>query len=71
MQYQLRVGIVWIFIEVIDSCSVEKRGTSLDPVYFIPLGEEKLGKIRAVLTSYTRDQSLLRLQIAGLHVGHI
>ena len=60
----MRVGI-----EVIDALSIERRRSTLDAMNDVVLLEQELGKICAVLSSYTGDKSYvgaIRLRILSI-----
>src|SRR5215472_13272228 len=44
---------------MVDAARVERRGAPDDPVDLVPLGEQKLGQIRAVLPRNARHQRFL------------
>ena len=56
MEEELSVFLVGVFVEMIDAIGVECRGAADDAVDFITFSEEKLAKIRTILTSNTRDE---------------
>ena len=56
MELQLWVGRVRILVDVVDPLRVEQGGPALDPVDFVPLGEEKFRKVRTVLPGHACDQ---------------
>jgi len=59
VEVHARFGIVKVPIEVIDPLRVERRGAPDEPVDLIPLVQQELGQIRAVLTGDSRDEGLL------------
>ena len=57
VQNQSRVLFVRVLVEVIDATGVEAAGTSLDAMDLIPLFQEELSQVAAVLASDASDQS--------------
>lgn len=47
-----------VLVNVFDTTSVERGGSTNDTMYFITLLEQKLGKIRTILTSNTYNSSV-------------
>jgi hypothetical protein len=68
MQEQLRTGLVWIDVEVIDPRGVECRGSSNQSVDFVSLAQQEFGKIRAVLTGDPKNECSLHW--LPIPVGH-
>src|SRR6266850_6133099 len=50
---------VWIFVEMIDATGIERGSTTDDAMHLIIFCEQKLGKVTAVLSGDTCDQSFL------------
>ena len=48
---------VRIFVEVVNSGGIEKRGASLGAVNFVAFFQEEFGKIGAILPCYPGNQS--------------
>ena len=46
-----------ILVQVIDAIGIEIGSATLDAMHFIPLLQEELGKVGAVLTGNAGDQS--------------
>tara|TARA_B110000908_G_C10055785_1_gene358309 strand:- start:156 stop:311 length:156 start_codon:yes stop_codon:yes gene_type:complete len=44
-----------VLVDVVDATRVERRGAANDAVHDIPLGEEKLGKVGAILAGDSGD----------------
>ena len=60
VQDEVRIGVVRVFVDVVDARGVEQRGAALDAVHLIPFGQQKLGQIRAVLPGNSCDQCFLQ-----------
>ena len=59
VQREPPVGVMRIFVQVIDAIGVERRGAALDAVDFVTLLEQQLGEIGAVLAGDAGDQRAL------------
>ena len=46
-----------VLVEVVDAAGVEAAGTALDAMHLVPLFQEQLSKVAAVLASDASDQS--------------
>ena len=64
MQAQGRLLLVGVRIDVIETVGVESRCPADDTVYLVPLAEQKLGEIGAVLPCDAGDE-----RFGGLMVG--
>jgi hypothetical protein len=49
------IALVLILVKVINSLSVERRSTTLNPMNFVGLFEQEFGKVRSVLAGYASD----------------
>ena len=63
------MGIVWVYINVVNPLSIEIGGPTNQPMYFIAFVEEEFSKIRTVLASYTGDQGDFRFGFAVVGSG--
>jgi hypothetical protein len=57
VQREPRILLVRVLVEMIDAIGVEGRSAALDAMDDIPLVEEELGQISAVLSSHAGDES--------------
>jgi hypothetical protein len=57
VQEKPRVPYVRVLIEMVDPLSVERAGSTDDPVNLISFFQEKLGKVGSVLPRNPRDES--------------
>jgi len=60
MQTQSSLLFVWIRIDVIQTIGIESGCPADDPMDLIPFGEQKLGKVGAILACYAGNESLRR-----------
>jgi hypothetical protein len=59
VQEQSLVLLVRIRVQVVDPVRVERAGAADQAVHLVPLAEQQLGQVRAVLARDPRDQRLL------------
>jgi hypothetical protein len=45
MEKKLRIGIVWIYIKMVNACCIERRSAPDQSVYFIALPEQELREV--------------------------
>ncbi len=55
MQSEIESLIVKVMIKMIDAVGVEKRRAALDAVDGVPLVQQKLGQVGAILSRNSRD----------------
>ena len=56
---ELRVGIVGVLVDVVDTSGIEERGAALDAVDLVAFGEEEFGKIGSVLAGDSCNEGFL------------
>jgi hypothetical protein len=59
VQHQVARLDVRVLVQVVDAVGIEQRGATLDAVDLIPLADEELGEIGAVLAGDSGDQRAL------------
>lgn len=55
----MHTALMRILVEVIDTVGVEGGSAPLDPVDFVPLTEQELCQVSAVLSGHSSNQSFL------------
>jgi hypothetical protein len=60
MKNEVRIRVMWVLIDVVDSIRVEQRGTSFDAVNLVAFSEKKLGEVRSVLAGNSCNQGSLQ-----------
>src|SRR5690349_16850322 len=60
MQFERRLVRVRVRINMLEAARVESAGPANDAMNLVALGEQQLGKIRAILPSNARNQRFLR-----------
>jgi hypothetical protein len=66
MQKQSYIVYVWISVEMVNSCGVERAGASNDAVDFVALLKQQIRQITSVLTGDAGDQCLFHAQRLAL-----
>ena len=56
MEHQPRVTLMWVLVEMIDPAGVKAARAPLDPMHLIPLLQQQLRQVAAVLTCYACDR---------------
>jgi hypothetical protein len=64
VQYEVRIGMMRIFVDVIDAVGVEERRTPFDAMNLISFGEKKLRKICSILAGDTCNQRSLQRSLS-------
>ena len=62
VQVEVLAGDVLIVVQVIDAGAVERARAPHHPVDLVPLVQQLLGHVRAVLPGHARDERTLRLR---------
>jgi hypothetical protein len=57
MEDERPVGHVRILVEVVDASGIDRGRAPNQPMHFVALADQELGKIRAVLPGYPSDKS--------------
>jgi hypothetical protein len=68
MQDKVRIGLMRILVDMVDTIGIEERRTPLDAMNLIAFSEKKLREIRSVLSSDTCNQGFLQTNTLLVHL---
>ena len=57
VKHQAPLFLVGVLIQVVDAVGIQQGSAALDAMHFVPLFEQELGEIGAILTGDAGDQS--------------
>ena len=63
VEKEFGMGLVGVFVDVIDASGVEEGGAALDAVDLVAFGEEEFGEIGSVLSGNSGDEGFLQSAI--------
>ena len=71
VQMKFRVSGMRILVDVIHALGVERRGTTLDTVHFIPFFQQEFCQVRTILPGNAGDESDFRHVYIPLYLSNL